>query len=146
MADNSNWDKFFENYVRPEPPELRNVLMEATLRVAVAMRLMQLKQLPSDRRPQLDDWVQCEICHGSGVDLAARKKGESVICHLCNGACSMPRQEYLSAIIGAFGDDLQFGGKHCNVAFKTMVEAIALMCLYNPSDVVFHGITFPSVV
>lgn len=43
-----------------------------------------------------------------------------------------------ASIIGAHGDDLQFGGKHCVKAFTALARGLAALS-FCPGGVTFHG-------
>ena len=87
--------------------------------------------LPKGKWPHPDDEIPCLECNGQDND-----------CSFCLGEKKMTRRMAYSSYIACHGDDLQMGGKHCAKSFSVLADGIAMLLLWQPSEVKIGDMVF----
>jgi|GEM_PF-3872235 len=105
-----------------------NVLSDPTVQFAVELELLRINQLPKEKWPHPEDLMACPLCKGTGKSDSTKQQ---TACFHCLGKAWLPRRETLALTIASYGDDLQFGGPHCKMAFEALVNALVLLRLWT---------------
>jgi len=111
-------------------------LLQIMLPMTVSLRVLDMLQLPEDKRPKPTDLVPCLECHGVAHG-----------CATCGDHGVMRRQESLAFYMGAHGDALMYGGKKGSAAqaFNALSEGLAMLA-FQPGGVKFMEMTFDASV